>query len=475
LASARQFDEAIAITERHVRAASPDIEFMRMRALLEQHAGRPIQAHGWALAAEKLATHPDTMLIAARGEVRTGRTASAVERCRALLRRHPGHLQTLVVLAEAHESAVEAAAADTVLDEIDGRRSELDAVSLVHVDYLRAAVRVHQQREAEAVEFLDRGVVAERAPADARRLGLYLRAKACDRLKRYDDAFESAAKANAILEQPFDPAFYRESVDALMSHWTRASMRDFPTSRSESEIPVFIAGMPRSGTSLLDQIIDAHAEAAGVGEMETILAFARALEDVWDASRPAPDSFGSMRDRAFRNAAQAYLAAVTKEAPRARRIVNKSLGNNRVVGLLARLFPKTRIIHALRDPRDVAVSCFMGGFNNEYYPWTTRLEWIAAAWGESRRLMEHWKRETDLAIVDVRYEEVVTDPSAQLPRLIDFLGLSWDEGCARFHESKRTVRTLSYDQVNRPLYTSSVARWQRYEKFLEQIEWPSYS
>ena len=102
------------------------------------------------------------------------------------------------------------------------------------------------------------------------------------------------------------------------------------------------------------------------------------------------------------------------------------------------------------------------------------MDWIAAAWDESRRLMEHWKRETDLPILDVRYEEVVTNPGEEFPRFIDFLGLEWDEGCNRFHERKRTVRTLSYDQVNRPLYATSVNRWQHYEKFLKAVDWPAY-
>jgi hypothetical protein len=88
--------------------------------------------------------------------------------------------------------------------------------------------------------------------------------------------------------------------------------------------------------------------------------------------------------------------------------------------------------------------------------------------------MEHWKRETDLPILDVRYEDVVTNPGEEFPRFIEFLALQWDEGCNRFHESKRTVRTLSYDQVNRPLYASSVSRWRKYEKFLTGVDWPKY-
>jgi hypothetical protein len=345
---------------------------------------------------------------------------------------------------------------------------------LARLHALRASLLVHRKMHGEAIEHLDREVLPRLVPGPQLRTALYLRAKACDRAERFDEAFESAARANEIGRVDFDPAQYATAVDALMSHWTRASMRDFPASGSPSELPVFIAGMPRSGTSLLDQVIDAHGRAAGVGEMAVIEHFARELERMWDASLPAPESFGAMRDRAFRNAAQAYVSHCAKEAPGALRVVNKALGNNRIVGLLARLFPRTRIIHAIRDPRDVAVSCFMGGFNNDYYPWTARIEWIAAAWEQSRRLMEHWKRETDLPILDVRYEDVVTDPGTQFPRFIDFLGLEWDEGCTRFHESKRTVRTLSYDQVNRPLYASSVGRWQRYEKHLCGVRWPGF-
>ena len=251
-------------------------------------------------------------------------------------------------------------------------------------------------------------------------------------------------------------------------------MRHFPASDSASEVPVFIAGMPRSGTSLIDQIVDAHAQAGGVGETKGIEVFAAQLEQSWKPDLPAPDCFGTMRDGAFQAAAQSYLAMCGKLAPGAMRVVNKALSNNRMIGVIARLFPRSRIIHALRDPRDVAVSCFMGGFNNATYPWTTRIDWIAAAWAQSERLMQHWKRETDLPILDVRYEDVVTNPDTEFPRFIQFLGLPWDEGCKRFHESRRTVRTLSYDQVNRPLYATSVNRWQHYEKFLQGVVWPSY-
>ncbi len=474
LAVAGRLDEARAVLEKHVGPGSRDAEFLRMRAMVDRASGRIGAAHAFALRAEGIESHPDSLVIVAQAESNAGLTDKAVERLHAELAMLPGNLPAQFLLAETLESAVRLDEAEAALAPILEQAARLAPDARARAHALHASLLVHRKRNEEAIGLLDREVVARLPAGGQLRTALYLRAKACDRAGRFEDAFDSAARANAIGEPEFDPALYAEAVEALMSHWTRASMRDFPTSASPSELPVFIAGMPRSGTSLLDQVIDAHGRAAGVGEMAGIEHFARELERTWDASLPAPESFGPMRDRAFRNAAQAYAQHCAKEAPGALRVVNKALGNNRVVGLLARLFPRTRIIHAIRDPRDVAVSCFMGGFNNAYYPWTARIEWIAAAWEQSRRLMEHWKRETDLPILDVRYEDVVTDPGTQFPRFIDFLGLEWDEGCTRFHESKRTVRTLSYDQVNRPLYASSVGRWQKYEKFLRGTAWPAY-
>ena len=472
LARSGRLEDAIAATERHVGKGSRDAEFLRIRALLERGAGRRGLAMHFATRAEELESHPDSLVLVAQANIHAGETDRGIDRLRAALAMAPDAVEPKVLLVEALESAVRVDEAEAALEPLLASGVRHSPELAARLQGLRASLMVHRKMHAEAIEHLDREVLARLAPGPQLRDALYLRAKACDRAGRYDDAFESAARANEIGRVDFEPAQYATAVDALMSHWTRASMRDFPTSASPSELPVFIAGMPRSGTSLLDQVIDAHGRAAGVGEMAGIEHFARELERTWDASLPAPDSFGPMRDRAFRNAAQAYVSHCAKEAPGALRVVNKALGNNRIVGLLARLFPRTRVIHAIRDPRDVAVSCFMGGFNNALYPWTTRLEWIAAAWEQSRRLMEHWKRETDLPILDVRYEEVVTDPGTQFPRFIEFLGLEWDEGCTRFHESRRTVRTLSYDQVNRPLYSSSVGRWQRYEKFLRGVRWP---
>ncbi len=333
---------------------------------------------------------------------------------------------------------------------------------------------VQHKKYPEAIKLIDQILEDPSVPAHGRAHELYLKAKAADRMHDYDSAFAWAGQGNAIGQFEFDPGIYEEQVTALIENWSRETMKDFPLSKCDAELPVFVAGMPRSGTSLIDQIVDAHPKAAGVGELASVEKFAGQLSSQFDPDLPAPECFGRFQERQWTRVANAYVRELKRLAPGMDRVVNKALGNNRLVGLIARLFPKTRIIHAIRDPRDVAISCYLGGFNNRMHPWTTRVEWVAAAWEQSQRMMQHWKDTLDVPILDVHYERLVGDPQHEFPRLIEFLGLEWDDRVFDFHKTRRTVRTLSYDQVNRPLYKSSSGRHANYAKFIEGVEFPAY-
>jgi hypothetical protein len=260
-----------------------------------------------------------------------------------------------------------------------------------------------------------------------------------------------------------------------MKVWSRETIEALPMGDPKSDLPVFIAGMPRSGTSLLDRIIDAHPKGAGVGELAHIEQFWNSINSTFDPSVPAAQAYAHVPPAQWKQTARAYITEVLKLAPPGtKRIANKSISNDLMLGLLSRLFPQARIIHIVRDPRDVAVSCFFGGFNNQIYPWATRMEWIARAWASSQRVMAHFSNVLpDASILEVRYEDLVGDPDTQLPRLIEFLGLEWSDECTRFHELNRPIRTLSYDQVNQPINTRSVGRYQNYAKHMESIDWPS--
>jgi len=466
-----QVAEAERALEPLLKKAKPDAEALFLMGVIHERRRRLAQAMECAKRSVALHEHPEPLLLLARCHRMVGETEDALQCCDRALAMRPGLLGALVIKGAALEEAGRYDEARRVIEPlVDGAAGRgLDP----QVRHEWAKLLVHDKRLDEAVKVLSSP--AGEQTEELRRLDLHLLAKARDRQGEHAGAVEAARGANAIGELAFDPDIYESQVSTLIENWSKEAMAKFPLSTCKSELPVFVAGMPRSGTSLIDQIIDAHPKAAGVGELATIERFAAELSMAWDPDKEPPACFGAYDARRWTRTAEQYVREVRRLAPRgAERVVNKALGNNKLVGLIARLFPNTRIIHAIRDPRDVAVSCYMGGFNHALHPWTTRFEWISRAWVESMRMMEHWKASLDVPILDVHYERLVTDPDREFPRIIEFLGLEWDDACRRFHESRRTVRTLSYDQVNRPLYTSSVGRWERYASFMGGVEFPAY-
>jgi tetratricopeptide (TPR) repeat protein len=465
-------DEAIALVRPYLGAGSRDGAALLLRAVLERGRGDLGAAAAWAARAHAVEPGAPALVILAAAAMGAGDPLAAIAHATGAVALDPSHAEARLILGHALEQSGRAADALEVLGPLAHDLERHAAPERWQAHAIQAAAMVQLDRFGEAVELLDAQVLAPGRGGERSRAAWYLRAKALDRLARFEDAFASATKANAMADGQYDPAYHAQQVDAIAAHWTRRAMQDFPSSGCASELPVFIAGMPRSGTSLVDRIVDAHPLAAGVGELADIERFSLGLEQEWRADLSAPESFGSCRDRAFRRCAEAYVATCGRQAPGAVRVVNKALGNDRILGLVARLFPRTRVLHVVRDPRDVAISCYMGGFDASQYPWTLRLGWCAEAWRQSQRLMEHWSRELDVPILRVRYEDLVSDPGSRFPQLVTFLGLEWHDECSRFHATGRPLRTLSYDQVSRPLYTTSAGRWQRYERFMDGIRWP---
>jgi tetratricopeptide (TPR) repeat protein len=466
-------DEAAVHLKPYVAAAKKDAEAMLLQATVYERKRQLGLAEQMAQKSLKLMEHPATLLLIARCLRVRGESDEAIKLCDRALAKAPGLEMARLIKGGILEEAGRFEDAKGVTGPLFAEAEAKGAIDAA-LRFEWAKLLVQDKKFDDAIAQIDR--VAAEAPQDElRRLSLYLKAKACDRKKDYKGAYEAAAAANEIGRLEFSPELYAEQVTVLMENWSREKMARFPVSGCKSEVPVFVAGMPRSGTSLIDQIIDAHPKAAGVGELATIESFAHQLSAAWDPNKEPPGCFGKFDAYRWTRAAEDYVKEIKgKAAPGVQRIVNKSLGNNKLVGLIARLFPRTRIIHAIRDPRDVAVSCFQGGFNNALHPWTTRYEWIARAWEQSQRMMDHWKKHLDVPILDVHYEKLVKHPETEFPRIIEFLGLEWDAACTKFHESRRTVRTLSYDQVNRPLYTTSAGRNANYAPFMEGIEFPAY-
>ena len=228
--------------------------------------------------------------------------------------------------------------------------------------------------------------------------------------------------------------------------------------------PVFVVGMPRSGTTLTEQIIAAHPLALGCGELPDIPLFVRQFGSRWPEVAPALDH-AFLHQHALR-----YLEAALRHAPAdATRLVDKAPLNYFNLGLIALLFPQARVVWCRRDPRDIALSVYSENFSLESQ-FATDLGDIGHYIRVQTELMHHWQSVLPLPILELQYESLVETPEAVARRLIDFVGLPWDPACLQFHRSGRGVQTPSRWQVREPIHRRSSGRWKHYAASLATVE-----
>ncbi len=293
-----------------------------------------------------------------------------------------------------------------------------------------------------------------------------------DKKGEYETAFANVARGNEIKARlwPFDIEAHHRRIEALIKTFTRDFLAAAPRATHGSERPVFIVGMPRSGTSLVEQILASHPDVFGAGELEELHRIVAELPAATGSKAAYPQAVQEMTvDQCDRLAAR-YLDHLSELAPppAAARVTDKMPSNFLHLGLIAMLFPEARIIHCVRDPLDTCLSCFFQNFSPGL-SYTFDLDHLGTFYRNYRRLMTHWQQVLDTPILEVRYEDLVNDQEAVSRGLVEHCGLAWDERCLRFHETSRAVATASYDQVRQPLYSRSVERWRHYERQLEPL------
>jgi tetratricopeptide (TPR) repeat protein len=293
-------------------------------------------------------------------------------------------------------------------------------------------------------------------------------AQVLDARGAYQEAAESMRQANALAlagaekrGQGYDPAAHARFVAQMI---TVCSPSFFERTRGigvESERPIFIVGLPRSGTTLTEQILASHSQVFGAGEQ-------RLAREDFEALAPQEAQALELLARLDRTTARRlgaqHLERLRELNADRRHVADKMPDNYMYLGFLAALFPQAKFIHCRRDLRDIAVSCWITNFGS--IPWANDLGHIATRFAEYRRLMDHWRRVLPVPVLEVDYEETVADLEGVARRLVGWCGLDWEPACLAFHEGKRPVRTASVSQVRQPIYKRSVARWRHYEKAL---------
>ena len=386
-----------------------------------------------------------------RYEEKLERAGETLDRALAL---HPAHPQLTALRAEylamqgRHEEAGE------LIRPLVGAGEPDAALALVYATLARPLGRVDA-----SVEYLRRTAgdtslhPAKRGPV------LFRLAQLLEHAGAYEEAWSAAAEANSLISPPFDPARHEQAIDSLISSFTPDRLAGVHKPRTDPEQVVFIVAMPRSGTSLTEQILSRHPEVHAGGELTIVESF------VAELARSGHHDLFAMEPRRLDRLAESFRRRYRRLAPGAARITDKMPANMVHLGLISLLMPGARVIHCRRDPLDTCVSCFF-----QYWPRTNNfiydLHHLGVYARSVARLMEHWKSVLDLRIHDVVYEELVNDQERVTRDLLGFLGLGWHDDCLSFHESGRATLTASAYQVQQKMYDTSIGRYQHYERHL---------
>jgi tetratricopeptide (TPR) repeat protein len=288
-------------------------------------------------------------------------------------------------------------------------------------------------------------------------------------LKRHDEAFAEFKASKDAAKADYKVNAYKEFVDRMISTFDKAFFAARMGFGHSSEAPIFVVGMPRSGTTLTEQILASHPLIFGAGERAD---FGDVLKDMqFDAIRSPnfPQSVREVGAETIRQAGGRYVESIGRGVRGALRIANKMPHNFEYLGLIALSLPRAKIIHCRRDPMDNCLSCFMQNFN-EAHAYNRDLETLGLYYREYHRLMRHWKATLPIEIFELPYEEMVAEQERMSRALVAFTGLDWDDACMAFHSTERSVSTPSRWQVRQPIYRSSVKAWPAYEKHLGPLK-----
>lgn len=301
---------------------------------------------------------------------------------------------------------------------------------------------------------------------------LFILAEVLDEAGRTDEAFETLRRANERRTiGRFEASAHAAAIDRGIRALTPEAFDRMPARRPEpgEPRPIFVVGVPRSGTTLVERILGAHSAVVPCGEIGEISLLVQKVQGSVSMSVPSiiqhPQLFGGMT---LGMIAKQYLAEAPPAARSAEWYTDKMPGNVLYAPIIRKMFPDSPIIFCARDPRDSALSCYFQNFGSTL-AWAYRPEDIASYFRDVDRAVAHFRNELGIEMVEVRYEDLVASPEPRIRRLLGEVGLSWEEACLRPHEQAADARTRSVYQVTKPIYGSSAGKWRRYQAHLDAM------
>ena len=445
-------------------------------------------------------TNPQTLLITARIQSRRGNYEAAEQAARIVLQNDPEHVEAKTALGQVFHETDRFDEAVKMLEQamIDGgdnpEARNFYGVALKSVGRLdEARTQILKAIELngelfgayanlnDLIDFKDRPdlIVQMEAALDAAEdreadhlLPLHFAyAKALDDRGEHARALDHYVTGGRLkrAQLHYVEADTFAFFDGIRAAFPASLFGDRPTAGNDDPRPVFIVGMPRSGSTLVEQILASHPGVHGAGEVKYL---SRALAQARDRF-PSLPRYPQMMERISAGqldlVGKSYLDQLTAQSGSAARVTDKLLTNYFFVGLIHLLFPKARIINTMRDPIDTCLSAFTKLFKDDM-PHSYDLDELGRYYGKYRQLMEHWNAVLPAGVMTtIRYEDMVANTESEAKRLIEFLGLEWNDSCLDFHNSDRPVKTASVAQVRKPIYKSAVQRWKKYGPGLDPL------
>ena len=388
----------------------------------------------------------------------SGRHEQALQSFRKALDLNPECVPAVAAIASVHEKQRRYAESAAVLEPYIDRALVAPAIALAY-----AEVAPRMDKRDKAIQALRTALNQQNISPIERQEMMFALGKLYDGAGKFDEAFSWFRSANELRQSPYDPAIHRRQFDSLKAVFRQGSA--LPRLTGTGGGMIFVIGMPRSGTSLVEQILASHPEVFGAGELDGISKLASGMAGRFSTHNGYPECMPELAPQQLQLLAREYLHTVEKMASGKKRITDKMPHNFIHLGLVACLFPEARVVHCLRDPVDTCLSIYFHNFNANH-PYASRMESLADYYRDYLALMEYWKSVLDIPIIDIQYEAMVEQQELTSRRLLEFCGLEWNEACLEFHKTDRVVKTPSYNQVNQPVYRGSVQRWKNYEKFV---------
>ncbi|GMQ89076.1 MAG: tetratricopeptide repeat protein [Gammaproteobacteria bacterium] len=376
---------------------------------------------------------------------------------------HPGHAESIVGLAGIYNFKGRYEEALEIIRPLTSSRPDVAGVALVF-----AAIAPRFKLFREAIALLERHIDNPKLSDHTRANVAVTLGNLYDKQGDFDRAFRYIKRGNELNSPGFDREHHLEGIEVLEALYTEASITTLPVSGSDSNQPIFIIGMPRSGTTLVEQILASHSQVFGAGELKYIQNYCFELHNMQIDGKAFPFCLTDVSPEELLRISKDYQGHLDRLSGGAPRVTDKIPSNHLNLGLIYQLFPRAKVIHTLRDPMDTCVSCYCQFFSGAYQ-YTYDLDDLGFYYRLYERLMRLWKKVLPLAILDVRYEDLVCDQENMTQKILDFCELPWEQACLEFYKTDRAVATASTDQVRQPMNRDAIGKWRRFEPHVKAL------